>query len=210
MLRLAGRGPVAWQKEDEDHRGEKCIGEPEAEPYPERKDGAGGGNQERLRRIKAAAEKSTLHSRAEKTNRANGERLFDTVAIEPGLGNGGFGTRVADGSEDQEENAGGLLRWPRNHVEQAGGGPHADQREEEQDQPQENVGGAKLRDGFLFQKLVQRLGEEALADPVLQELAGAQSLFAGCTVDSHADLPKRRPIWTSTTSIATPLTTKEL
>ena len=41
-----GRGPVAWQPEDEDHRGEKCIGEPETMPYPERKDGAGGGNQE--------------------------------------------------------------------------------------------------------------------------------------------------------------------
>src|ERR1700688_5031244 len=27
MLRRVGRGPVPWQKEDEDHRGEKCIGE---------------------------------------------------------------------------------------------------------------------------------------------------------------------------------------
>ena len=46
MLRRMGRGPVAWQPDDEDHRGEKCIGKPEAMPYPERNDGAGGGNQE--------------------------------------------------------------------------------------------------------------------------------------------------------------------
>src|SRR6266852_1933870 len=212
MLRRVRRGPVARQKDDEDHRGEKRIGEPVATPYPERKNGASGGNQEldcvRLGRIKAAAEKSGLHSRAEKTNRANDERFLDTVAIEPGSRNGGFGSRVADGSEDQKNNTGGLLRWPQNHVEQAGGCTHNDQGEDEQDQPQENVGGAQIRDGFLFQKLVLRLGEEALADPVRQEFAGAQSLFAGRTVESHAGLPKRRPIWTSTTSIATPLTTK--
>ena len=126
------------------------------------------------------------------------------------MGNGDFGSRVADDSEDQEEKAGGLLRWPRkkNHEEQCGSGTHADQREKEQDQPQENVGGAEIRDGFLFQKLVLCLGEEALAGPILQEFAGAQSLFAGGAVDSHAGLPKRRPIQTSATSIATPLTTK--
>ncbi len=56
--------------------------------------------------------------------------------------------------------------------------------------------------------LVLRLGEEALAGPVRQEFAGAQSLFAGCAVESHAGLPKRRAIWTSTTSMATPVTTK--
>src|ERR1017187_10169204 len=158
MLRRVRRGPVAWQKEDEDHRGEKCIGEPEAAPYPERKDDSDGGNEELGRRIRAADEKSALHSRAEKTNRANGERFLDTVAIEPGLGNGDFGSGVADGSEDQEENAGGLLRWMRkkNHEEQAGGGTHDDQCEQEQDHPQEYVGGAELRDGFFFQKLVLR------------------------------------------------------
>ncbi len=53
------------------------------------------------------------------------------------------------------------------------------------------------RDGFLLQNLVLRLGEEALAGPFRQEFAGAQSLFTGCAVDSHAGLPKRRPIWTS-------------
>ena len=63
----------------------------------------------------------------------------------------------------------------------AGGGAHDDQGEEEQDQPQENVGGAQLGDRFLFQTLVLLLGEEALAGPVLQEFAGAQSLFAGCS-----------------------------
>ena len=131
------------------------------------------------------AEKGELHSRAEKTDRANGERFLDPVAIEPGLGNGEFGGRIADGSEDQQENAGGLLRWPRkkNHEEQRGGGAYDDQGEEEQDQPQENVGGAELRDGFLFHTLVLRLGEEAFAGPVLQEFAGAQSLFAGCAVE---------------------------
>src|SRR5580658_10386924 len=76
MLRRTGQGPIAWQKDDEDHRGEKCVGEPEAAPYPEREDDAGGGNQElgcvRDRRIRAAAEKSGPHSRAEKANRANG------------------------------------------------------------------------------------------------------------------------------------------
>ena len=33
----------------------------------------------------------------------------------------------------------------------ADGGAHDDQGEEEQDQPQENVGGAEITDGFLFQ-----------------------------------------------------------
>src|ERR1700688_4192488 len=54
MLRRVGKCPVAWQKENEDHRSEKCIGEPEAAPYPEGKDDTGSGNQEpgcvRLRR----------------------------------------------------------------------------------------------------------------------------------------------------------------
>ena len=90
----------------------------------------------------------------------------------------------------------------------ADGGAHDDQGEEEQDQPQENVGGAQFRDRFLLQTLVLLLGEEALADPVRQEFAGAQSLFAGCAVESHAGLPKRRAIWTSATSIATAVTTK--
>ncbi len=113
MLRRVGRGPVAWQKEGEDHRGEKCIPEPEAAPDPERKDTAGGGHQAldwlRLRRIRPAAEKSELHSRAKKTNRADGERFLDAVAIQMGLGNGDFGGRVAEASEDQQENANGRL-----------------------------------------------------------------------------------------------------
>src|SRR5580693_4900455 len=214
MLRLAGLGPVAWQKDDEDHGGEKCIGEAEATPYPERKGGAGGGNQElgcvRPRRREATAEKSELHSRAEKNNRAHGERFLDAVAIEPGLRSGDFSCRVADWSADQEENAGGLLRWRRKQYlqEQSGSGACADQGEQEQDYPQENVGGAKIRDGFFFQKFVLILGEEALAGPVFQERAGAQGFFTGCAVDSQAFLPKRRPIWIRSTSIATPLTTK--
>src|SRR5580693_5121470 len=135
MLRRVRRCPIARKKEDEDHRSEKCIGEPEAAPYPERKDGAGGRNQElgcvRLRRIRTATEKSELHSRAEKANRANGERFLNTVAIEPGLGNGDFGSCVADRSENQQKNAGGLLRWPRNHEDQRGTGSHDDYGEEE-------------------------------------------------------------------------------
>jgi hypothetical protein len=39
----------------------------------------------------------------------------------------------------------------KNLEEQRDGGAHADQGEEEQDQPQENVGGAEIRDRFLFQ-----------------------------------------------------------
>src|SRR5579863_2367158 len=151
-----GRGPVAWQKDDEDHCGEKCIPKAEAAPYPERKDCAYGGNHKlgciRPRRIRLAVEKGELYSRAEKTDRANGKRFLDAVAIEPGMRNGDFGGRVADGSENQEENADGLLRRPRkkNRKEQPGGGAYADQGEEEQDQPQENVGGAEIRDRFLF------------------------------------------------------------
>src|SRR5712692_6466335 len=97
MLRRMGRGPVAWQPENEDHRGEKCIVEPEATPYPERSDGAGGGNQKfrsaRLRRIKAA-EQSGLHSRAEKAHRAGSEGFFDPVAVEAGPRNSEFSGRV--------------------------------------------------------------------------------------------------------------------
>src|SRR5438552_8969601 len=100
MLRRMGRGPVAWQPEDEDHRGERCIGEPEATPYPERKDGAGGGNQKfcsvRRRRIKATTEQSGLHSRAEKANREGGEGFLDPVAIEPGPRNSEFGARTGE------------------------------------------------------------------------------------------------------------------
>src|ERR1700690_3688498 len=98
MLRRVRRGPVARQKDDEDPRGEKCIGEPEATPYPERKDDASGGNQGllQLRRVRTVAEKSEIHPRAEKTDRANGERLLDTEAIEPSLRDTEFGSRVAD------------------------------------------------------------------------------------------------------------------
>src|SRR5262249_15359714 len=184
MLRRARRGPVAWQEEGEDHCGEKCVPEPEAAPDPKRKDTAGGGNQElntvQLRRIRPAAEKSGPHSRTEKTNRVDGERFLDPIPIQMGLGNGEFGGDIADGSENQEENAGDLLRWPRkkNSEEECGSGAHADQGEEEQDQPQKDAGGAQLGDRFLLQTLVLPLGEEALAGPVRQEFAGAQSFFA--------------------------------
>jgi hypothetical protein len=46
-----------------------------------------------------------------KATEQNGERFLDTVAIELGLGNGEFGSRVAHCSEDQEENAGRQRRW---------------------------------------------------------------------------------------------------
>ena len=126
------------------------------------------------------------------------------------MGNGDFGGRVAGRSEDEEDHTGGLPRGVRekNREEKPGGGAHNDQGEEEQDQPQENVGSAQFGKRFLLQKLVLRLGEEAFASPVCQKFAGAQSFFAGCAVDPHACLPKRRPIWTSTTSIAIPVTTK--
>ena len=96
----------------------------------------------------------------------------------------------------------------KNHEEQRDGGAHDDQGKEEQDKPQENVGAAELTDGFLFHALVLRFGEETFAGPVLQQIAGAQSFFAGCAVGSHTSLPKRRAIWTSMTSMATPVTTK--
>src|ERR1700722_3904950 len=166
MLRRVRRSPVAREKDGEDHRGEKCVGESEATPYPERKQGAGGGNY-RLREIQPreirSAEKNRLHPRAEKTHRADSERFLDSVTIEAGLGNGAFGGRVADHSEDKEENAGGLLRGMRekNNEEEPGRSPHNDQGEEEQDQPQVNVGGTEVRNRFLFQKLVLRLGQEA-------------------------------------------------
>ncbi len=90
----------------------------------------------------------------------------------------------------------------------AASGAYADQGEEEQDQPQKNVGGAQLRDRFLLQTLVLLLSDEALAGPVRQEFAGAQSLFARCSVESHAGLPKRRAICTSATTMATAVMTK--
>src|ERR1700692_2628274 len=98
MLRRMGRGPVARQPDDEDHRSKRCIGEPEAMPYPERNDGASSGNQGfrsvRLWRIEVAVEQNGLHSRAEKANRAGGEGFIDPVAIELGLGNGEFDGRI--------------------------------------------------------------------------------------------------------------------
>src|SRR5579862_8020655 len=106
----------------------ECIGASKAAPYPQRRDSAGGGDQGfnciRRRRIKASAENRGLYSGAEKTNRANGERFLDTVAIILGLGSGGLGSRVACGSEDQEEDPGGLPRCSqkKNHIKQAGGG----------------------------------------------------------------------------------------
>src|ERR1700684_1490955 len=99
MLRRGRRGPVAGEKDGEDHRSKKCIREAEAAPYPEGKDGAGGGNNGlgcvRSRRIMDAAEKGRPRRCAEKTYRANRERFLDAVAIEPGLGNGRFRRRVA-------------------------------------------------------------------------------------------------------------------
>ena len=96
----------------------------------------------------------------------------------------------------------------KSHEEQRDGGAHDDQGKEEQDKPQENVGAAEIADGFLFHALVLRFGEKTFAGPVLQQIAGAQSFFAGCAVGSHASLPNRRAIRTSMTSMAMPVKTK--
>src|SRR5436305_10355770 len=98
MLCRMGGGPVAWQPDNEDHRGESCIGEPEAMPYPERNYSAGCGNQEfrsvRVRQIRANIEQS----RAEKPNRAGREGFLDPVAIEPRARDSEFGGRIGHGS----------------------------------------------------------------------------------------------------------------
>src|SRR5271155_4368454 len=99
MLRRMRRGPVVWQKNGEDHCREKCVGEPEAAPNPEREDSAGSGNEELgcvwPHRIIGAAEESGLHSEAQKSNRADCESFLDPEAIQTGLGNGDLGGRVA-------------------------------------------------------------------------------------------------------------------
>src|SRR5580692_12287023 len=100
MLRRMGLSPVARHKDDKDHRGEKCVEEPETTPDPERSDDAGGENQ----RIGSILEKSELHSYAEKADRADGESFLDPVAIEQRLGDGEFGARIGEDSEDQQEN----------------------------------------------------------------------------------------------------------
>ena len=86
-----------------------------------------------------------------------------------------------------------MIRAPKRFVRIDGGG-HNDQGEEEQDQPQKDVGGAQVTNRFLLQSLVLRLCEDALARPVLQECAGAQRLFARFAVEPHPALPKRRAI----------------
>jgi hypothetical protein len=66
----------------------------------------------------------------------------------------------------------------KNREKQPDCGTRYDQCEEEQDESKKDVGGAQVRDCFLFQKLVLLLAEEPVAGPVLQESAGTQSLFA--------------------------------
>ncbi len=96
MLRRAGRSPAAWQPDGEDHRGRKCVEKPETAPYPKGNGRAGAGNQK-------FDSSGMMYSHAEKANRADGEGFLDPVAIEPGTGNGEFGGRIGDGSEDQQK-----------------------------------------------------------------------------------------------------------
>src|SRR5258708_15805608 len=96
----------------------------------------------------------------------------------------------------------------KNHEEQPNRGAKDNQGKKEQDQSQENVGAAELTDGFLFHALVLLGGEKTFAPPVLQQIAGAQSFFAGHAVGSHASLPNRRATWTSLTNMPTPVNTK--
>ena len=201
MLRRMGRGPVAGHQDDEDHRGKKCIGEPETMPYPERRDGASGGNQEchRIRslRINATVEKAELHSHAKKANRASREGFLNPVAIEPGRETANSAASIGDGGEDQQENAGGFTARPRekNHEEQRDAAPPTMIRVK-----RNNTSRRKM----LVRRRSQTVscsirwycscGEKTFAGPVLQQIAGAQSFFAGCAVGSHASLPKRRAI----------------
>src|SRR5580704_4170628 len=101
MLRRVRWGPVARQEDGEDHRGGKCVPQVEAVPDPERSNGANGGNHKLNFARGYAGEKKEAHSRAEKSNRADGERFFDSVAIETGLRDGDFGGCVGESSEDQ-------------------------------------------------------------------------------------------------------------
>ena len=66
----------------------------------------------------------------------------------------------------------------KNPEEQRHGGADHDQGEEEQDDPQENVGAAEIADGLLFHALVLRFSEKAFAGPVFQQVAGEESFFA--------------------------------
>src|SRR5581483_6009527 len=141
-----------------------------------------------------AAEKSHQHSHAEKSNRADGECFLNAIAIKMGLGSGRFGGGIAAGSQDEQKNSSRFIRWPRNNEEQSDRRAHTDQREQKQDQTQKDVGGTQVGYGFLLEALVLRLGDVALLSPVRQEFASAESFFAGCRVESHADLPKRRAI----------------
>ena len=160
---------------------------------------------------KGAAEKSGLHSRAEKANRADGERFLDPVAIEPGLGNGEFGGRIAR----WQRRSAGKCRWfasdgreRKTTKNSAAAAPTMIRVKRNKTSRRKMLVRRSSADGFLFHALVLRFGEETFAGPVLQQIAGAQSFFAGCAVGSHASLPKRRAIWTSITSMATPVTTK--
>src|SRR5438045_589666 len=96
MLCGKRRGPVARKKDDENHCDENGIPKPEAALDPKREDSAGGGNQQLgsvcLRRM--STEESGLHSSAEQTNRAGGERFLHSMAKETRLRSGGLGTRV--------------------------------------------------------------------------------------------------------------------
>src|ERR1700692_2933848 len=103
MLRRVRWGPVAGQKDGEDHRGGKCVPEIAAVPDPERSNGANGGNHKLnfARGVGDATERKEVQSYAEKSNRTDGECFLNPVAIQTGLGYGDLGGRVGDSSEDQ-------------------------------------------------------------------------------------------------------------
>src|ERR1700675_449404 len=102
MLRRVRWGPVAGQEDSEDHRGGKCVPEIEAVPDPERSNGANGGNHKLnfARGVGDAAEESKAHSCAQKSNRTDGERFLDSVAIQTSLGDGDFRGRIGRSGED--------------------------------------------------------------------------------------------------------------
>src|SRR3954468_19913544 len=104
MLRGQRRGPIARQKDHENHRHGNKIPKPEAAPDPKREDSAGGGNQEPLWLRPIITEKNFLHSCAEQTNRAGGERFLDPMAIETRSGGRSPCACVTSRREDQEEN----------------------------------------------------------------------------------------------------------
>src|SRR5277367_3668409 len=99
-------------------------------PDPQRKDGAGGGNQESYSvrgRKSSISEQSYLHSRAEKPDRAGEQGFLDSVAIEPGLRDGDFRGRICAARQEQQQNTGSAHRRFKDREKQRNGRSHNDQ-----------------------------------------------------------------------------------